>query len=43
MTVILTDHSDYDYQWVVDNSNAVFDSRNATRDVRKNRKKIELL
>ncbi len=43
LTVILTHHSDFDYQWVVDNANAVFDSRNATRGVKKGRNKIVLL
>jgi len=43
LTVILTHHSDYDYQWIVDNANAIFDSRNATREVTKGRNKIELL
>jgi len=43
LVVILTDHTDYDYQWIVDNSIAVFDTRNATKNVRKGRHKIELL
>ena len=43
VTIILTDHSLYDYQWIVDNSKAVFDTRNATKKVKKNRNKIELL
>ncbi|MEA3296818.1 MAG: UDP-N-acetyl-D-glucosamine dehydrogenase, partial [candidate division Zixibacteria bacterium] len=43
LTIILTHHSQYDWQWIVDHSKAVFDSRNATRDVKKNRSKIELL
>ena len=33
LVVILTDHSKYDYQFIVDNAKAVFDSRNATRKV----------
>ena len=37
--VILTDHSLYDYPWIVKNSQLIFDSRNATRMV-KNKKKI---
>ena len=41
--VILTDHSTYDYQWLVDHSRAVFDTRNATSKVRKNRSRISLL
>ncbi len=43
LTVILTHHSGYDYQWIVDQSRAVFDARNATKDVKKNRNKIVLL
>ncbi|HOP06612.1 MAG TPA: nucleotide sugar dehydrogenase [candidate division Zixibacteria bacterium] len=43
LTVILTNHSSYDYQWVVDHSKAVFDARNATRKVKRGRQKIELL
>ena len=43
LTVILTHHSDYNYQFVVDNAKAVFDTRNATHEVRKNRNKIVLL
>ncbi len=37
--VILTDHSNYDYPWIVKNSKLIFDSRNATRRI-KNKKKI---
>ncbi len=43
LVVILTDHGDYDYQWIVDNARAVFDSRNATKTVKKHRNKIERL
>ncbi|MCX6828082.1 MAG: nucleotide sugar dehydrogenase [candidate division Zixibacteria bacterium] len=43
MTVILTDHTTYDYQWVVDHSKLIFDTRNATKRVRTGRKKIYLL
>jgi UDP-N-acetyl-D-glucosamine dehydrogenase len=43
MTVILTDHTTYDYQWVVDHSKLIFDTRNATKRVRTGRKKIHLL
>ncbi len=43
LVVILTDHSDFDYQWIVNNAVAVFDTRNATKLVKKNRQKIELL
>ena len=43
LVVILTNHTDYDYQWVVDNARIVFDTRNATKQVTRNRSKIELL
>lgn len=43
LVVIVTDHSLYNYQWIVDNAKAVFDTRNATKKVMKNRQKIELL
>lgn len=29
LVVILTDHTQYDYQWIADNSKVVFDTRNA--------------
>ena len=38
--LIATDHSDYDYQFIVDNAQLVIDTRNATKDVRRGRKKI---
>lgn len=31
--IIITDHSSYDYQWIVDNSSLVIDTRNATRGI----------
>jgi len=43
LVVILTNHTKYDYQWIVNNARAVFDTRNATRAVTKGRGKIELL
>ena len=43
LVVILTDHSSYDYQWIVDNANAVFDTRHATKKVKRGHNKIELL
>jgi UDP-N-acetyl-D-glucosamine dehydrogenase len=43
MTVVLTDHTCYEYQWIVDNSNLVFDTRNATKKVQSDRGKIYLL
>jgi UDP-N-acetyl-D-glucosamine dehydrogenase len=32
--VIVTDHSSYDYKWIVENSQLVVDTRNATRDIK---------
>lgn len=43
LTVILTDHSQYDYNWIVEHSKLVFDSRNATRKVTKGRQKVDSL
>ena len=40
VVLISTDHSDYDYDWIVKNSKLVIDTRNATAAVRQNRKKI---
>jgi UDP-N-acetyl-D-glucosamine dehydrogenase len=40
MVVIATDHSDYDYNWIVQNSKLVVDTRNATAKVTQNRNKI---
>ena len=38
--IICTDHSDYDYQFIVDHARIVIDTRNATKDVKRGRKKI---
>jgi len=38
--VIVTDHSAYDYDWIVKNSKLVFDTRNACKQVKSNRGKI---
>ena len=40
LVLISTDHSEYDYDWIVKNSKLVIDTRNATVAVRQNRKKI---
>ena len=37
---IITDHSIYDYQWIVDNARLIVDTRNATRNVQRGRDKI---
>ena len=41
--VVTTDHSTIDYQWVVDHSRLVVDSRNATKQVTQHRDRIVLL
>ena len=38
--LIATDHSDYDYQWIVDNAKLIIDTRNATAQIKRGRKKI---
>jgi len=43
LTIITTDHSDFDYDWIVQHANHVLDTRNATKHVKKNREKITLL
>ena len=40
VAIILTDHTDYDYQMIVDNSKIIFDTRNATKNVKRGRNKI---
>lgn len=43
VTVIITDHSTYDYEWILDFSKRLIDTRNATKKIRNNREKISLL
>lgn len=38
--LIATDHSDYDYQWIVNNAKLIIDTRNATAKIKRGRKKI---
>ncbi len=38
--VILTDHSDYDFDWITQNSKLILDTRNAAKNVKKNRNRI---
>lgn len=40
LALIATDHSDFDYQWIVDHTRLVVDTRNATRKVTRGRDKI---
>lgn len=40
VVLISTDHSDYDYDWIVKNAKLVVDTRNATAAVRRGRSKI---
>ncbi len=41
--LITTDHSSYDYEFVVANSTTIIDARNATKNVKSGREKIVLL
>ncbi len=43
LVIIVTDHSVYDYDWVVRHSRLILDTRNATRKVRRGRAKIRKL
>lgn len=38
--IVLTEHSDYDYEWIVKHASLVIDSRNATKGVTVGREKI---
>jgi len=40
VVLISTNHSDYDYHWIVENAKLVVDTRNATSGVKKGRRKI---
>jgi UDP-N-acetyl-D-glucosamine dehydrogenase len=40
LVLITTDHTNINYQWVVDHATAVVDTRNATRNVTRGREKI---
>jgi len=40
VVLISTDHSSYDYQFIVDNAQMVVDTRNATKNIKRGRKKI---
>lgn len=40
VVIIATDHTAYDYEWIVEHSRLVVDTRNATKNVLKDRKKI---
>ncbi|WP_163195285.1 nucleotide sugar dehydrogenase [Clostridium thermarum] len=43
MVIITTDHSDYNYEAIVENAKIVYDTRNATKEVKTNREKIHKL
>ncbi|HWA06819.1 MAG TPA: UDP binding domain-containing protein, partial [Ignavibacteria bacterium] len=43
VTVIVTDHTTYDYEWIVAFSKRIVDTRNATKKLKLNREKITLL
>ena len=40
VVLIATDHSDYDYNWIVKNARLVVDTRNATANIKRGRSKI---
>lgn len=40
LVVIATDHTAYDYEWIVANSKMVIDTRNATKNVKRNTERI---
>lgn len=40
IVIITTNHSCYDYEFIVENAKVVFDTRNATKEVKNNREKI---
>lgn len=43
MVIITTNHSCYDYEFIVENAKVIFDTRNATKEVKNNREKIHKL
>ncbi|WP_142412986.1 nucleotide sugar dehydrogenase [Hathewaya massiliensis] len=43
IVIVTTDHTDYDYEFVVENAKIIYDTRNATKDVVNNREKIHKL
>ena len=43
LVVITTDHTKYDYEYIVKTAKFVFDTRNATKNVKELREKIEVL
>lgn len=40
LIILITDHSDFDYQWIADNCDCILDTRNAFKEVRNCRAKI---
>lgn len=43
IVLITTDHTDYDYEGIVKSAKLLYDTRNATKDVKNNRQKINKL
>jgi UDP-N-acetyl-D-glucosamine dehydrogenase len=43
LVVITTDHTKYDYEYIVKTSQFVFDTRNATKNLKEFKEKIEIL
>ncbi len=40
LVMLITDHSEYDYRWIVNNASLVVDTRNATKGIRSAKAKI---
>ena len=38
--VIATNHSTYDWNWIIKHSNRILDTRNATADIKDNRSNV---
>lgn len=43
LVLILTDHSDFDYEMIAQHASAILDTRNATQNLKNNREKVTLL
>jgi len=40
VVLIVTDHSSYNYEWIVENSKLIVDTRNATSNIKTNKHKV---
>ena len=43
VVILVTDHSAFDYEWITDQAQLIFDTRNAFKRVTRNREKIRKL